>query len=83
MAEAVTAGYFVHTGVEVSVAENIGVHMGFVLYLEEEERRSLVKSWPCKVVEIGNAKRLQTDSREEAYESKLTVSKLGCNTCGK
>lgn len=36
-----------------------------------------------KVVEIGNAKKLQTDSREEAYESRLTVSELGCNTYGK
>lgn len=35
-AEAVTAGYFVRAGVEVFVAENIGVDMGFVLHLEEE-----------------------------------------------
>lgn len=83
VAEAVTAGYFVRAGIEVSVAKNIGIDMGFVLHLEEERRRNLVGSWLCKVAEIGNGKRLQTDSTEEAYKSRMTVSKLGCNTCGK
>lgn len=43
-AEAVTARYFVRVGIEVSLAENIGIDMGFVLHLEEEWRRSLVRS---------------------------------------
>lgn len=57
-AEAIIARHFVHAGIEVSVAENIGIDMGFVLYLEEEWWRSLVRSWPYKVVEIDNAKKL-------------------------
>lgn len=81
--EAVTARDFVHAGIEVSVAENIGVNMGFELYLEEEWWRSLVGSRQYKAVEIGNAKKLWTELRKEAYESSVTVSKLGCNTCGK
>lgn len=36
VAEAITAGYFVCTGIEVFVAENIGVNIEFGLYLEEE-----------------------------------------------
>lgn len=81
-AEAAAARYFVRAGIEISVAENIGVGMGFELHLEEELWRSLVGSRSYKVVEIGNAKRLQTDLREEAYESRMTVSELGCNICG-
>lgn len=81
--EAITARYFVRAGIEVSMAENISVNMGFGLYLEEERRRSLVGSQQCKVAEISNTKRLQTDLREEAYKSKVTVFELGCNTCGK
>lgn len=65
------------------MAENMGIDMGFELYLEEEQRRSLVGSRQYKVAEIGNAKRLRTDSREEAYESRVTVSELGYNTCEK
>lgn len=57
--------------------------MRFVLHLEEKGRQRLVGNWPSKIVKIGNAKRLQTDLREEAYESTVTVSKLGCTTCGK
>lgn len=82
-AEVVTTGYFVRAGVKVYVAENIGVNMGFVLHLKEEGRWSFVGNRPCKVVEIGNAKRFQTDLRKEAYESRVTVSKLGCNICRK
>lgn len=82
-AEAISARYFVHAGIEISVAENISVDMRFVLHLEEKGRRRLVRNWPSKIVKIGNAKRLQTDLREEAYESTVRVSELGCTICGK
>lgn len=36
--KAVTAGYFMRVGIEVSMAENIGIDMRFVLHLEEEQR---------------------------------------------
>lgn len=55
-AETVTTWYFVRARIEISVAENIGVDMRFVLHLEEERRRSRVGSWPCKIAEIGNQK---------------------------
>lgn len=35
-AETVTARYFVYTSIEISVAENIGVNMEFVLDLKEK-----------------------------------------------
>lgn len=83
MAEVVIVGYFVRAGIEASTVENIGIDMGFKFYLEEERRQSFMESRQCKVVKISNAKRLQTDSGEEACKSRVTASELGCNTCGR
>lgn len=54
----VIVGYFVCTSIEASAVENITVDMGFELYSEEERGRSFMRSWQCKIAEIGNAKRL-------------------------
>lgn len=42
-----------------------------------------MKSWPCKVAEIDNAKRLWIDLEEEACESRVPVSEPNCNICWK
>ena len=54
--EAVTAAYFVRAGIEVSLAENIGFNMGFVLHLEEKRRRSLVRSWYVRLLRLATQK---------------------------
>lgn len=80
MADVISASYFMRASIEAFAAENIGINMGFELYSKEEWWWRLVGNWQCKVAEIDNVKKLQTNSGRKACKEKKTASELDCNT---